>query len=113
MHELSIARALLAAAAPRVPAGTRATRVRVAVGAATGIVPAALQLAFRAAADGTDFAGAALDVERRSSPCRCSSCGAPFALDAPLGRCPACGTLGGELLSAGELELTSIEVVDV
>jgi len=113
MHELSIARALISLAERHLPPRTRAARLHVVVGSASGIVPEALELAFRAASQATAFDGARLEIERKTSPGRCTGCGASFALDGLLGACPACGTWGGELLGAEELELKSLEVVDV
>lgn len=114
MHELSIARALLELAARHLPAGGVVVRgVRVAVGGASGIVPEALDLAFRAAAADTRFAGARLTIEPVPGRSRCADCGTEFAFAGLLGQCPACGALGGELLAGDGIELRAIEVTDV
>jgi hydrogenase nickel incorporation protein HypA/HybF len=114
MHELSIARALITAVERHVPPTvTSVQSVRVAVGAATGIVPSALELAFRAAAADTALRGARLILERVPAHSRCGDCARDYAFDDLLGVCPHCGGLGGELLDGGAIELRSIEVHDV
>jgi len=114
MHELSIARALLALAARHLPPGAVVVRgVRVAVGGASGVVPAALELAFRAAAADTRFAGARLTIDPVPGRSRCGGCATEFAFEGLLGQCPACGAPGGELLAGDGIELCAIEVADV
>jgi len=113
MHELSIARSLVAAAERHLPAASRVSALRVAVGAATGIVPGALDLAFRAAAGGTRLAGARRIIDRIAARSRCGACATEFSFHDVLGTCPACGTPGGVLLAGDELALRSLEVFDV
>jgi len=104
----------MVAAARHLPAaGVEVRGVRIAVGAATGIVPGALELAFRAAAVETRFAAARLIIERVAARSRCSQCGRVYEFDDLIGRCPACGAPGGELLAGDGLELRAIEVRDV
>ena len=114
MHELSIARALLELAARHLPAGGVDVRgVRVAVGGASGVVPAALDLAFRAAAADTRFARARLTIEPVPGRSRCAACATEFTFEGLLGHCPACGMPGGELLDGDGVVLRAIEVADV
>lgn len=114
MHELSIARALVATVDRCLPgAGEGICALRVAVGAATGVVPEALALAFQAVVAGTRLARARLIIERVAARSRCIACGTEFSFDDVLGHCPSCGTLGGELLAGEELLLRSVEVTDV
>lgn len=113
MHELSIARALIAALEPHVPAQSRVTKVRVVVGASTGIAPDALRWAFDAAVVDTALRGAELEIERGRSGWRCRACGAELESEGLREACRDCGGLGAELLPGAELELKNIEVVDV
>lgn len=114
MHELQIARALLTVAERHLPGGTAGVcGLRIAVGGATGVVPEALELAFRALTVGTRLAGARLVIDRLPGRSRCSACAAEFEFEGLLGECPVCGTCGGELLVGTELELRSIEVAHV
>jgi hydrogenase nickel incorporation protein HypA/HybF len=114
MHELAIARALLAVAERHLPAGDIDVRgLRVAVGGASGVVPAALDLAFRAATADTRFAGARLTIEVVPGRSRCADCATEFQFEGLIGQCPACGAPGGALLAGDALELRAIEVADV
>ena len=113
MHELAIARALLAVAERHTPDRADVRVLRVAVGGASGVAPAALELAFRAAAADTRFAGARLSIEAVPGRSRCADCATEFAFEGLLGQCPACGAPGGELLAGDGLELRAIEVADV
>jgi hydrogenase nickel incorporation protein HypA/HybF len=113
MHELAIARALINAVEARRPAAVTVRSVRVAVGAASGVVLSALDLAFRAAVAETALCDARLDLERVPARCRCHDCGREHVFDDVLGVCPHCGGLGGELLGGDAIELRSIEVSDV
>jgi hydrogenase nickel incorporation protein HypA/HybF len=114
MHELSIARAIVAVGERHLPSGAATVHaVRVAIGAASGIVADALDLAFRAAAADTRLRGARLIVERVPARGRCHDCGRDYLFADLVGICPRCGGLGGELLGGEHLELRSIEVSDV
>jgi hydrogenase nickel incorporation protein HypA/HybF len=114
MHELSIARELLAAIERNLePGGARVVRVNVDVGSAAGIVPESLRFAFRVIAEGTRIDGAELAVTTMPARSRCTGCGILFEFEGIIGHCPGCGRLGGELLSGDEMILRAIEVVDV
>lgn len=114
MHELGLARGLLAAVERNlVPEGTKAVRVRVLVGAASGVVPDALCFAFRVLAEGTRADGAEVTVQTAAARALCADCRETFEFNGLLGNCPRCGRLGGELLTGDELTLEAIEVADV
>lgn len=114
MHELSLARDLLAMVEKKLePSNPRVMRISVSVGSATGIVLDSLRFAFRVLAEGTRAAGAELSLTTVPARSRCVGCGALYDFDGIIGHCPACGRLGGELLSGDHLILQSIEVADV
>ena len=114
MHELSLALDLVAAVERNiVPGDERVVRVVVTVGAATGIEPESLRLAFRVVAAGTPADGAELTVTRSPARCWCIDCGTLFDSEDIVGRCPECGRLGGKMLSGDEVMLQAIEVADV
>jgi hydrogenase nickel incorporation protein HypA/HybF len=114
MHELSLARDLLAAIERKLDGGdARVVRVSVGIGAATGIVSDSLRFAFRVICKGTQLDGAELSVTTVAARSRCTSCGMVFEFAGMIGRCPECGRLGGELLSGDEMILRTIEVADV
>ncbi|MGO9450409.1 MAG: hydrogenase maturation nickel metallochaperone HypA [Candidatus Binataceae bacterium] len=114
MHELSLARDLVDAIERNLGAdAARVIRVDISVGAAAGIVSESLRFAFRVLAEGTRAHGAVLEIVTVSARSRCGNCGILFEFDGMIGRCPACGRLGGELLSGDEMILRAIEVTDV
>ena len=114
MHELSLARDLLAAIERNLNRNdARVVRIKMSIGSAVGIVPESLSFAFRVLAQGTRADRAELVIATVSARGRCTKCGMLFAFDGMIGRCPACGQLGGELLSGDEMILQAIEVTDV
>lgn len=114
MHELSLARDLLAAVERTLASSdAQVVRVSVSVGSAAGIVSESLRFAFRVICEGTRVQGAELSVTIVAARSRCADCGIVFEFDGLIGRCPRCARLGGELLSGDEMILRAIEVVDV
>lgn len=114
MHELSLARDLLAAIEREfADGGGHIIRVNVGIGAAAGIVPASLRFAFRVVCEGTQADGAELSVTTIAARSRCNDCGIVFEFYDLVGRCSRCGRLGGEFLSGNEMILRTIEVADV
>lgn len=109
---MGIALQILEIARASLPADARATRVRLRVGKLTAVVPASLRFCFGAAAQGTPFEGAELDITEIPVVARCQACGVQMPLPAPPFRCSGCG--GGRLdfLSGRELLVESIEVAD-
>jgi hydrogenase nickel incorporation protein HypA/HybF len=114
MHELSLARDLLASIERNLDrVNARVVRVSVSVGSAAGIVPESLRFAFSVICEGTRLDGAELAVTTIAGRSRCLDCGIIFEFDGLIGRCPRCGQLGGEFLSGDEMILRAIEVIDV
>jgi len=114
MHELSLARGLLAAIERKLDrSAARVVRVTVSVGSAAGIAPESLRFAFRVVCERTRVNGAELSVTTIAARSRCADCDIVFDFDGLIGQCPGCGRLGGELLSGDEMILGTIEVADV
>jgi hydrogenase nickel incorporation protein HypA/HybF len=114
MHELSLARDLLTAIERNLgPGDVRVVGVRVSVGSAAGIVLESLRFGFCVLAEGTRAEGARFSITTLPARCRCVGCGLCFDFEGMIGHCPACGRLGGELLSGDEMILQAIEVADV
>jgi hydrogenase nickel incorporation protein HypA/HybF len=114
MHELSIAQDLLARVEESVDSPqARVLRVTVDIGSAAGIVAQSLRFAFEVIARGTRAEGAELRIVVLPARSRCLECGILFEFDGLIGECPACGRLGGDLVSGNEMILRSIEVADV
>lgn len=111
MHELSLARGLVALAEDeaRKAGAKRVTRLRLAVGALGHVTPEAMRFCFDAAASGSMVEGAALAIDIVPGAGRCRDCGRTVALAARFDPCPACG--GFVRMTAGdELRLTELEV---
>ena len=113
MHETGLMQRLLEDAAGAA-GGRRLLGMTVRVGALCGAVPEALRFAFEALTEGTGEEGMWLELKEEGARFRCEGCGEVF--EAAVGggyACPACGGIGGEVVSGRELELESIEVDDV
>lgn len=93
-------------------AGRRIARLRLRVGAASGVVPDALVFAFEALTPGTPAEGAQLELELVEVACRCPECGREFAPEGFLYACPACGAFCQGSDAGRELVLASLEVHD-
>jgi hydrogenase nickel incorporation protein HypA/HybF len=114
MHEVALARGLLDRVEEALSSEhVRALRINIMVGSAAGVVASALRLAFGILAEGTRAQGAELSIDLQPARGRCIGCDTLFQFDELIGTCPACGRLGGELLSGNEIILSSIEVADV
>lgn len=109
MHELSITRNVVAIVSER--AGSeRVVRVRLDIGRLSGVVPDAIRFCFDVCAQGTRVEGAALEIVEIAGRARCSECSTEFALDALVGRCPACGGASIEVIAGEELKIREMEL---
>ncbi|MCC6356265.1 MAG: hydrogenase maturation nickel metallochaperone HypA [Verrucomicrobiae bacterium] len=89
---------------------TRIHRIRMRVGALSGVVPEALEFAFETLKSGTPAAEATLEIERVPAIFHCAGCGKDLPLESVEFDCPECG---GPLTLAGggrELELADMEI---
>ena len=113
MHELSIATEVYRVSRATVAehGGGRLVAVRLAVGELTAIEPELLGFAWEALLEGSDDAGARLDIDWRPARQRCASCDAdkPRGDGSWLRLCPDCGepltVEGGD-----ELDVLSVEL---
>ena len=123
MHEMSIVEALLEAVQrarvdalrreSRVHSDGRVLAVHVRVGGLRQVVPETLQFCYEAATRDTSLAGSRLEIERVPATARCRECRAEFAVEDNWFECPRCQTVGAELLTGQELDLTSIELEEL
>jgi hydrogenase nickel incorporation protein HypA/HybF len=116
MHELSVAQNLVDLIAEQLAAGPAVARVRtvrVRVGALSGVVPAALRSAWPAAARGTPFRRAVLQIDEEPVVLWCGACAAERpARGVQSLRCATCGAPSADVRGGRELELVSLEVSD-
>jgi hydrogenase nickel incorporation protein HypA/HybF len=119
MHELSVALALVEAASAKVRelttsgAPVRLEAVHVRVGPLSGVVEDALRFSFHLAAEGTEAAGARLEIESEEVAVWCAECRARRPLADWKRRCPVCLAPAPRLVSGDALELVALEVTDV
>jgi hydrogenase nickel incorporation protein HypA/HybF len=108
MHELALARGVLAAALAHAD-GRRVRRVDVTVGALRQVVPDSLAFNFDVLAQGTPCEGARLEQHLTPARLRCE-CGEVWELQEPSFRCPRCGSARTSVLGGEELLVQAIEV---
>ena len=84
-------------------------RLKVRIGELTAVEPGALSFCFEAYIKGTEFEGAALDIEEVPYLGRCTECGEKFHMEGFLQLCPRCEGVHIEELSGTELEIVSME----
>src|SRR5262245_34465691 len=112
MHEVSIMQAVFEIAFDqlRQEKATRIHRLRLRIGALSGVVPEALQFAFDALKEETPAAGAALDVEYLPVRFYCPGCDLEFGGDDVAELCPTCSSPNVTVRQGRELDVVSMEV---
>lgn len=112
MHEVGLILAALEMAFEhtRKVGATRIHRMTLRVGALSGVVPEALQMAFTAVSPGTSADGATLVVNEIAVRCRCERCGEEFLPEDFVYSCSKCGAITSQIKVGRELELASLEV---
>lgn len=113
MHEFGIATSALRLVLDHARAhdAVRVTRVRLRIGALSGVDADALRFAFSALVPGTVAQEAALEIEDVPAFARCAGCGLEFAAgDDFVCACPTCGALSADIRRGRELDLASIEL---
>ena len=110
MHEIGIVQSVLdmATQAARRAGAARVHRLKVRVGALSGVVPEALQFAFDALRPGSVAAEALLELEWVPVAYWCAKCESEFSTEED--ECPGCHEFSSEMRHGLELELTSLEV---
>lgn len=108
MHELGITQGVVDAVRQRLP-DAAVTRVRLEVGALSGIAADSVRFCFELVTPGTNLEGASLEITEPAARCRCRDCGAEFEPDGPFPLC-ACGSADTEILSGQDLRIVSVEV---
>ena len=112
MHEVGLMQTALQMAFDhaRNAGASRIHRMRLRVGALSGVVPEALEMAFLAATTDTPADGAEFIVEQVPVVIRCEQCGYEFCPNDVVFLCSNCGALNSCVRQGRELELTSLEV---
>ncbi len=108
MHELAITQGVVETITERLP-GARVRAVRLEIGALSGVVTDSVRFCFDLVTEGTNLAGASLDIDEPPGRCRCRGCGLEFTSADALPLCP-CGSADAEVLSGQELRIISVRV---
>ena len=108
MHELAITQSVVDMVVERT-AGRRVGRVRLDVGALSGVVPDAMQFCYELIVSGTPLEGSTLVIEQTRGAAHCRSCGQDFALDSLILLCD-CGSADLDIRSGRQLRIVSVEV---
>lgn len=112
MHELAVTQSALQVALEHAERASarRITRINLVIGKLSGIVGESVQFYFDFISQGTLAEGAQLAFEWRPVRLRCRACGHEFALPDEDWLCPACQSLGGDIIAGREFCMDSIEV---
>ena len=112
MHELAITEEILRIAVEHAErAGAkRITDIHLVIGELSSVVDDSVQFYFDFTSPGTVAEGAELHFQRLPARLRCRQCGHEFEPDGTDWRCPACATMGGDVVAGREFYLESIEV---
>ena len=116
MHELSVAQQLVELVELQLAdsGSIEVNSVQLRIGPLSGVVPQALRFAYDAATAGTRLAGSALQIEEVEAAIFCHSCGQERTLPSiQRMRCPVCDAPAADVVRGRELEVVSVEVIDV
>ena len=91
---------------------SKVTSVRLVIGENTSIIPDCIQLYYDMIAQGTQAAGARLDVRTVKPQMYCPHCGRNFERRVFSFECPDCGTPGNPTDIGNEAYVESIELED-
>ena len=94
----------------RLAGARRVHEIHLRVGALSGVVPEALQMAFEALTVGTLAEKATLKVENVPARFWCRNCQHEFTSETLFAECPTCRRISPELRAGRELELASLEI---
>jgi hydrogenase nickel incorporation protein HypA/HybF len=112
MHEISLIQSMLdlAFSQAKIEGASQIHQLNLRVGEISGVVPEALQFAFRSCTEGTIAANAKLEIEWVKAVCYCPECHGEFTPIDWVYVCPRCDRLSREIRQGRELQLISLEV---
>lgn len=112
MHELAITEEILRIAIEHAERADveHITDIHLVIGELSSVVDDSVQFYFDFTSPGTIAEGAALHFRRLPTRLRCRGCGHEFEPDGTDWRCPACESMGGDVVAGREFYLDSIEV---
>lgn len=112
MHEVSIMSQTLEIATENAQQqdANQIHRLKMRIGAMSGVVPEALNFAFDVVVEGTIAQGAKLEIEVVPVVCYCPHCQIEFQPPDLFYECPQCDRLSNKIIAGREIELISLEV---
>lgn len=112
MHEVGIMEQTLEIAIEHAKQqkATQIHRLKMRVGALSGVVPDALQFAFDVVSQGTMAEKAQFEIDYVPVECYCTNCDQRFQPEEWYYECPQCHQLSTDIRCGKELELMSLEV---
>ncbi|MCC2095736.1 MAG: hydrogenase maturation nickel metallochaperone HypA [Hyphomicrobiales bacterium] len=113
MHEMSLCegiRTIISEQAER-HHFTRVTRVRLEIGAFSGVEKPALEFAFDVVMRGSPAEGAQLEMEDLAGTALCYECGQTSLIENRLDPCPRCGSGRMLVQDGGEMRIKDLEVM--
>lgn len=108
MHELGITQQVVEIVCRRAE-GRRVKRVTLEIGKLTVVLPDAVRFCFDLCCEGTEAAGAKLEIVEIPARARCRDCQTEITRDQPFGMC-GCGSCDLDWLSGDELRVREIEI---
>ena len=109
VHELALMESVVDAVIDQI-GEQRVDRVCLEVGQLAGVSIEALRFSFDVCTDGTQLAGASLEVTEIAGVARCRTCGSEEPTRTFASPC-TCGSFDRELVRGSELRLVAVEVV--
>jgi hydrogenase nickel incorporation protein HypA/HybF len=113
MHEVGLAKQALDIAVDHAMQANaqKITRIKIDVGALSGVEPDALEFAFSVLLKGTIAEGAEVSFSIVPVTFRCLSCAQDFEPESGQNRCPTCKSQNIQRIGGLDLRVASIEVV--
>jgi len=112
MHEVAIMTEALRMAedAAAAAGAARILKIRLRLGALSGVVEDSLRFAFDVVSHETRAAGATLEIENVPGACWCATCQAEFECADFFNDCPRCHNPSGDWRRGRELEIAAVEL---
>lgn len=113
MHEMAICESIREIMQDQARAGgfSRVERVRLAIGALSGVEVEALRFGFDVAMRGSVAEGARLEIEEVAGTAWCMPCGAGVSIAARYDPCPQCGSYQLQVTGGQDMTIRELEVV--
>ena len=115
MHELSIAQSIceIALESLQQHPGHVVSKIGLKIGALSDVMPDALDFGFEVSKKEYGLADAQLIIEAVPARGKCRSCGAEFDAAGFRFICPKCDSIGVDLLSGQEMEISHLELTEL